>query len=86
MPMMQNMLYIHHIPVCMFSEPSTSLHVLRQKFAGSQVTTRAALFLFASKFPLIWAPVWLKQVAITYLKKASIVQKLPGRNGLFHIL
>ena len=40
-------------PVCRLSEPSSSLHILRQKFAGSQVTTRAALSLFASKFPLI---------------------------------
>ena len=40
-------------PVCMLSEPSSSLHMLRQKFAGSQFATRAALSLFASKFPLI---------------------------------
>ena len=39
--------------VCMLSEPSSSLHMLRQKFAGSYVPTRAALSLFASKFPLI---------------------------------
>ena len=55
-------------PVCRLSEPSSSWHMLRQKFAGSQVATRATLSLFASKFPLIsfWAPAWLKQVAIAY--------------------
>ena len=40
-------------PVYMLSKPSSSLHMLRQTFSGSQVTTWAALSLFASKFPLI---------------------------------
>ena len=53
-------------PVCRLSESSSSLYMLRQKFTGSQVATQAALSPFASKFPLIWAPAWLKQVAITY--------------------
>ena len=57
--------------------------MLRQKFAGSQVGTQAALSLFASKLS--------SRVAKTggnYLQiKASIAQKLPGRNGSFlHIL
>ena len=77
------------LTVCM-SEPSSSLHMLRQKFAGSQVATWAALSLFASNFPLTLALVWLKQVHgnYNYLQiKASIVQELLCRNGSFlHIL
>ena len=55
-------------PVSMLSEPFSSLHMLRQMFAGSQVSTRAALSLFASKFPLICTPAWLKTGG-NYLQK-----------------
>ena len=57
------------------------LYMLRQKFVGSPVATRAALSLFASKLPLICPPTWLKQVAIYLQIKASVAQKLLGRNG-----
>ena len=75
-------------PVRMLSEPSSSLHMSRQMFTGSQVTTQATLSLFALKFPLIWASSRVAKTGGNYLQiKASIAQKLPGRNGSFlHIL
>ena len=73
-------------PVCRLSESSSSWHMLRQKFAGSQVATRAALSVCLEISIDLSSRV--AKTGGNYLQiKASIAQKLPSRNGWFlHIL
>ena len=68
--------------VCLLSEQSSSMCILRLKFAGSQVPTQAALSV-CLEIPLLRVPVWLKQVGITYKIKVSLAQKLPSRKACF---